>query len=145
MSILTYLRNKRAPYVLAAGLAASLFTGCVRKESRTELSDILHQNANVVRMEHRNRWMQSIPMRVGKITTIQYIHHPERNIIVLDGEVDFEINNKEIYGRFKEGDYADVLYRESYKLTFEDLNGDGVKEQTGKTLTGYEFVDAQKR
>jgi hypothetical protein len=137
MSILTYLRNKTTPYILAAGLSVISLIGC--KETRTELSDIIHEDAKVTSKYHRNSFYQ--PIIIGKMVT--GYPRSEINKITFDGLVDFEVDNKEIYSKFKEGDIADISYRESYELTFEDLDKDGIKEQTEKIFTGYEFVDAQ--
>jgi len=140
MIVLNYLRTKIAPYILAVGLFASLVSGC--KETRKELSDLLHEDARVMSMEHHSSWIQLMPMQVGEVTTMMTIVHPERNEIKFEGKVNFELNNKQIYGRFNKDDSADVSYREEYELTFEDLDKDGVKEQTGKVLMDYKFVDA---
>lgn len=143
MSILNYLRNKSAPYILSVGLASSLLTAC--KQVKTEISDVLHEDAKVVGMEHKNSWMQPMPIHAGKIRTIYFIHHPERNIISFDGKVDFEINNKEVFSRFKQGDSASVSYRQSYRLTFDDIDGDGKKDLVNKVLVDYDFLDAQPK
>jgi hypothetical protein len=145
MSNLHYLKQRAATYIVAAGLAASVLTGCTGTETRKELSDIIHENAKVVRMEHHSSWIQLIPIRVGKTLTFLYVPYPEKNIIEFDGKVDFEMDREDIFDRFKEGDNADITYRICYQLTFEDRDGDGNKEQTGIQLTGYDFVDAQPK
>lgn len=139
---MNYLR-KPAMYLSAAVLAASFLTGC--KDTRTELSDVIHEDAKVAKMEHHSSYITLVPMRVGKVTIMNQIHHPERNNITFKGKLKFEVDNKKIYKRVKLGDKADVSYRESYKLTFEDLNKDGKKEQISREFSDYVFVDAQPK
>lgn len=145
----TKMKSKSFLYAIVGvgSLLAASFTGinCSRRETRTELSDVLHEDARIVSMEHRNAWLQPIRHKVGKNTITTYIRHSEKNKIEFGGKVDFEINNKAIYERFKEGDLADISYRENYKLTFEDLDGDGKKEETGRVLKEYVFVDAVRK
>ncbi len=141
MNLLNYLRNKATTHLLLAGLTVGLVTGCDRKEIQTELSDILHEDAKVISTDHKKRFFQ--PIMIGKM--LSGISHPAVYKVTFDGEVDFEIDNKEIYDRFNRGDIVDVLYRKSYQLTFEDLNKDGKKEQISRILTGYEFLDAQPK
>ena len=143
MNIINYFKNKPLRCFLATGLALSLLTGC--KEYRTELSDILHEDAKVVRMEHEDFHMRMVPMLFDDHLIMRTETDPEENIIEFDGPVDFKVDDGEIYNRFKKGDAADVSYRESYSLTFEDLNEDMIKEQTAKKFIGYKFVDAQPK
>lgn len=133
--------------IVGAGalLCASLTNCNCRRETRTELSDILHEDARVTSMQHSDAWKEQIRGGNGASLSIGEINRPEENRINFGGKIKFNVNNKEIYERFKEGDLVDVSYRENYKLTFQDLDGDGEKEQTGKTLKGYVFVDAQKK
>ena len=135
MKALRELIRKTAPYIMAIGLGTSLFS-C--RETKTELSDVLHEDAKVISMYHRNRYFVPIPM--GKM--IGLMPHQEVNEIKFEGDIDFSLDDEKIFKRFKEGDNADVSYREIYKLTFEDLNKDGIKEQTSKYLEGYKFIDA---
>ncbi len=123
--------------ILIGGLAVSLLTGC-KRETRTELSEVLHEDAVVTSRDYTSRWVQILPC--GK--TIIPITHPESYSISFDGKIDFDSSDEEVYSRFKEGDTADVSYREVYKLIFEDLDKDGKKEQIGRVFDGYEFEDA---
>ena len=113
------MRNKLAQYILAVGLSLTLFNGC--REVRKGLSDVLHEDALVVEMEHQNSRTTSFPTIVGKMAIMHHVCYPERNMILFDGKVDFEIDNKEIFSRFNQGDSANVSYREVYKLTFDDF------------------------
>ncbi|MDP1695281.1 MAG: hypothetical protein Q8L29_00005, partial [archaeon] len=115
-------------------------TGC--KEEKNVSSDILHEDAKVMSMHHEDARNQAVmigPRIMGSRTS------PEINKIKFDGRIDFEIDDKNIYEQFKKGDTADISYRENYTLIFEDLDRDGEKEQTGKTLTGYVFVNAKPK
>lgn len=129
------------------GIAAVALTAmaCSGRETRTELSNILSEEATVAGKRHTNAWTQIIPMHIGKTTTIIPIHHSERNVTTFTGVVRFEVNDKDVYNRFDIGDKAYLFYRESIEFTFEDLDKDGTKEQTGRLVTGYEFYDAQAK
>ena len=123
---------------MAAGLIAGL-AGCARQETVTEFSATLHEDAVVTYACHHEACFQ--PVVVGKYTF--NVFYPEINTIIFDGETDFEIDSKEIYNRFKEGDEAEVSYRNVYRLVYEDFDMDGKKELVERTLTGHEFIDAR--
>lgn len=136
------MKNKSRSYLLATGLAAGLamnvISGC-NTETRTELSDILHEDAKVTTKQHTSHRLY--PIMYGKILIMQ--NHNAKNIIKFNGKINFEINNEEIYNRFNEGDIVDIFYKNKYKLTFKDINKDGTKELVSKVIEEYEFVDAQ--
>lgn len=74
MMIMSYAK-KIAPYFLAIGLVGSLF-GC--KETRKELSEILHEDAIVTNMEHHNSYVQLMPMFYEKTITYITMHYREK-------------------------------------------------------------------
>lgn len=69
----------------------------------------------------------------------------KKNKITFSGKINFNLDNKEVYNKFNLGDSAEVSYREIYLTTFDDLDKDGKKEQIGKVLEGYQFIDAQPK
>lgn len=137
MEFINSLRKKSLPYLLAISLAVSILSGC--KEHKTEYSEPKHEEATVIYKHHRVSWMQPIPC--GKSFT--YIIHPARYDTTFTGSIEFEVNDSQIFNRFEEKDLADVTYREVYKLTYDDLDGDGKKELLERKLKEYEFLDAQ--
>ncbi len=110
-------------------------------ETKTELSDFLYENAKVTSMYHKDA--RRSPVFFYRVVVM--IPHPAENKITFDGQIDFEINNLEIYSRFKLGDSAVVSYRTSYKVTYEDLDGNGINEPTKKEFIDYHFIDAQPK
>ena len=48
-----------------------------------------------------------------------------------------------MFNRFNINDAVQVTYQEMFRSTYQDIDGDGKEDLTGKTLTGYKFVDAQ--
>lgn len=133
-------------YILAASLALSL--SC--NKSERELSQILHTDAIVENREYTAPVMHEIHLakyEFGEHTyQKQTVKVREKNIIEFKSDrLKFWVDNKEIYNRFKIGDKADVTYKENYKLIYEDLDDDGIKESIDKYILNYEFIDAQPR
>ena len=121
-----------------AGLAI-LSMGC--SEKRTEISDVIEEEAKVTNMHHSPS--RTVPYSTGKAAGVRY--HPEENWVTFDGEVDFTVNNRDIFGRFKKGDTAVVRYRNRWKVTLDDTDGDGKKEVVSREQASPEFVDAIPR
>jgi hypothetical protein len=135
MKLVKYLRNG----ILSAAL---LMAGC--KEYKTEYSEVMHENATVASMYHEDNWIQMMPVMIGDNVGIIPISHPEINWITFDGQVDFDIDNEEIFNRFNKNDSADISYREIYRTVYDDGDGDGKKELLEKKIRGYYFIDAQR-
>ena len=116
-------------------IALATITGC--KEYRTEYSEIKHGNASVELHYHRPY------MHVGG-GRLFIRSHPAQYHVKFSGDVNFEINNKNIFNRFKDkSSLVDVSYREIYFSVYDDTDRDGQKELIKRKLQGYEFVDAQ--
>jgi hypothetical protein len=133
-----HLIKKTAPLLFLLG-ATALSTGC--KDSRLEYSEMMYEPAKVTQKEHHGSWIQ--PMMVGKVWT--YIHHPEQNILRFSGEIPFRIDDKSLYKRLNTNDSVTVSYREVYKITMDDINNDGLKEDIAVAIKGCEFFDAVKK
>jgi hypothetical protein len=140
MNLLKNLKRKLMVPVLVTGLVGISLTGC---NKRIETSEKLFEDAKVVEMEHKDSYRkQEYGLKYDGKLGWRTVNHPEKNIVKFDGEVDFEVDNKEIYGMFKEGDTARVCYKESYLITFGDLDKDGEKEEIDRQVRGYQFLDA---
>ncbi len=130
MTLIDCIKKKALPIVLGVSLAANLFGGC--KEHRTEYSEPKHQEAVV-----GYKYFSPSRMKGAGILRNFYIR--------FEGPVDFEVYDSKIYERFNEKDKADVSYREVFKSTWDDTDGDGKKELLEKKLVKYEFIDAQPK
>lgn len=79
---------------------------------------------------------------------IGLIKVPEEYKVTLDvGEVSFLFSGrsdevKGLYNNFTQDEHIQVSYREIFKLTYEDLDGDGKRELKSKELTEYDFIRA---
>ncbi len=69
---------------------------------------------------------------------------PEKYEVVFSGKVDFEVDNKEIFDRFKLEDKADVSYQEVYGAVYE-YNEDTIEKEKllERKFLENKFVDAQ--
>jgi hypothetical protein len=142
MSLLKNLKKSLIIPAGVAGLVGITLAGCNQKMVESEQ---LFEYAKVIRMEHSDSYsVPEVGFDFDGDLTLHNVDYPEKNIIEFDGKVDFEVNNKEIYNRFKEGDSARVCYKATYWVTFEDLDKDGKKEETNREISGYRFLDAKK-
>ncbi len=156
MRINDYIKNKAIPYALAIGIGASLFTGC--KETKTELSDILHEDAivsDVVYSPSRHGSDVSPTIDItgdgGIGIAIVDVDIPEKYAIVFKCEhgkfivEGTDIEHKALWERLEEGQKVDVTYKEIYKSVYDDVDGDGENDLVSKTLIKYDFLDAQPK
>jgi hypothetical protein len=121
-------------------LAAMTLLATGNKETKIEFSDILQENAKVVKTRY-----ETARADVNVLgTQVRYTNYPPRYIVKFDGRVDFEVDSKELFDIFKEGDPAVVFYREILRRTYEDVNGDGFLEMTGSKIRGHKFVNAHR-
>ncbi|MEI7718412.1 MAG: hypothetical protein WCI72_00975 [archaeon] len=127
---------------LLAGLLIGTLSGC--NETRRELSDIVYEEAKVTQKEHSDGYTTFRIIPCGNSTMIIPSTSSDGNRVTFSGDIDFTIDNEDLYNRFNEGDLVRLGYRESYKHTFEDLNKDGVKEKTQTLFEGYVFESAEK-
>ena len=130
--------------IALAGLGIS---GC--KEGVIEYSDVKTENAKVTWKEHKDAYstMILIPMMIGKSMMLmpESIDIPEKNDIVFMGEQNFDLDNSEIFQRFKVGDKSKVSYVEKYWSTYDVHKDDGIKRRTllKREFLENKFVDAQ--
>jgi hypothetical protein len=132
MSLLKHLGRKVAPFLFATGLTTSLLGGC----SEYKYSSLLHEKAIVTDKRHIDTHLSPIP--TGK--SIILMPTPEVNQIKFDGEIDFEINNRDIYNKLDKGDLVNLYYKEKYNIKFLPFKEKKVRKIE---LIGYEFIDAQ--
>lgn len=168
MSILNYLRNKSAPYILSVGLASSLLTGC--KQVKTEISDVLHEDATVVtRIYTPSTHEPSVYLRIGGSGGVSVIGADGSVVTSMDGLIfdSSEVPEKygavfrcqhgtftsqgsdkrheDLYNKLQEGQEVDITYKEIYRATYDDIDGDGKKDLVERVLTGFDFLDAQPK
>ncbi len=160
MRINDYIKNKAMPYALAMGIGASLLTGC--KEIKTELSDILHEDAtvsDVVYIPSRHGSGSGIGPTfdmtgdggIGVAVTNVDVHIPEKYAVVFKcqhGKFIVEGTDKphkSLWEKLSEGQEVDVSYREVYKSVYDDVDGDGEKDLVSRALIKYDFLDAKPK
>lgn len=146
-NILNYLRNKSTPYILATGVAATVLAGC--KDTKTELSEILHDEATIESKQYvvhpdddQFNWGIVFGSPSAAVILSEYKHY---YIVFQSKKIRFNVYNKELFNRFNTNDIADVTYREVYRLTYDDIDGDGKTDLVNKVLTDYKFLDAQPK
>jgi hypothetical protein len=149
MGLREIIARKAMPYVLAAGILT--IAGC--KEYRTELSDVMHDEAVVTKQYVPDDdqtgtglalgvAMDNIPVGVALGSSMS---SPAKYIVHLHGKkVSFQFDSKSMYDSVNERENVRVNYREVYRNAFEDLNKDGNKELVGRMLVDYKFVNAEK-
>jgi hypothetical protein len=146
MTISNRVRTTVAPYLLTAGLAASTITGCHTRDvatqdpdsTRIELSDIIHEDAQVISTGSNSKQLSLHIPFTGKGEDIKY-QPPTEYRVVFHGAVDFMVDNEALYRRFPAGSKADVSYQKAFRISYEDA----MQVKTGKTFIGYVFVGAQ--
>ncbi len=125
--------------ILGIGAIVLSLTGCRETE---EYSEIKHENAVVSYRQYRKAHTYRSMILVRAIIPITR-HYPERWYINFDGNIDFEVDNKEIYNRFDNtGDVADISYKE-FHASIYNTNKNGKEELIWRGRSIYEFVDAQ--
>ena len=156
MKISSYIKNKAIPYTLALSIGTGLLTGC--KETKTELSDILHEDAVVSETVYS-------PSRHGSDISPTYdltgdggvgfaitsVSIPEKYAVVFKcqhGKFIVEGTDKahrDLWQRLEEGKKVDVSYKEIYKAVYDDVDGDGEKDLLSRDLVDRDFLDAQPK
>jgi len=134
-----------------AGLIVAIMAGAIigssllakpswMEEHRDGYSGPKHEDAKVS-IHYIPPQIEQVPMPQGEgINWVNYLlPHAESDVIYFDGKIDFEVDNPELAHQFKEGDKADVTFREIYSLTFQD------KKLVSKVLTGHEFIGAKPK
>ena len=149
--MLNHLRNKCFFYIFAVGLAAGLFSGC--SETKIEYSERINTAGTVIQKKHVKKSylnpMDDInPMRnIDPTFDLKKGRHitkqDEQFNVYIDTKVRrFRVNNKFLFKNVEVNSAIDVSYRERYRSTYEDIDGDGKDDLVKRVLTGYEFVDA---
>lgn len=137
-------------YGLISGLG---ILGCDRNERVVELSDLLNEECAVIARSYVPGHTEIIPTisidsEGNPSLGIESKWVPDRyrvafsggeeHIFVIDGSGKKE---KEIWGRFLEGEKAKVSFRKKYKSTYDCTKAE--KELSKKEPIGYEFIDAE--
>ena len=131
---------KNLQRLVLVGLSTLVFSfGC--KDYRIEYSEVKHETARVTLHEYvpeSTSLSFDIDMDGGISNSIDT--DPEEYNITFKGKIDFELDNKEIFDRFKLEDKADVSYKEKHGKTYDR---DGKTRYLKKDeIVGNEFVDA---
>lgn len=141
-----------------------IFGGCdfIRSlpETRTEYSDILHEDAKVVDVVYTpSRHGSGVGPSFGMTSegdaaigiAITSVSIPQKYAVVFkcqhgkfisEGE---DKRHKDLWERLQEGQDVDVTYKEIYEATYIDINKDGKKELRERKLIKYDFLDAQPK
>jgi hypothetical protein len=125
-------------FILTTGLVGVLgFTGCMYNTD----SCISHESAVVVDKYHTDAY--STPVRVGKMMSV--INHPAVNRVTFDGNIDFVVDNKDLYKKLNVGDSVNVTYNQVYRIVDSEINLDDRSGYIKLRLKGCEFIDAVKK
>jgi hypothetical protein len=141
-----------------------IFGGCdyIRSlpETRTEYSDVLHEDAKVVDVaytpsRHGSGAGPSFGMTSGgdvamglSVTSVSIpkkyavVFKCQHGKFIVEGE---DEEHKKLWERLQEGEDVDVTYREIYETTYQDYDKDGKKEFIERKLIDYDFLDAQPK
>lgn len=158
MKIIKNLRNRIFPYLILTSLGSILLTGC--EQTKTELSDILHEDAivsDVVYSPSNHGSGVGPTFNIGAEDTpgvglaVTSVSIPEKYAVVFKckhGKFIVEgtdNEHKKLWERLEQGQEVDVTYREFYRCTYDDIDKDGKKELINKELIDYDFLDAQPK
>ena len=78
----------------------------------------------------------TVPEKFGAVFQCQH------GIFTSEGS---DARHKALHDKLKNGMKVDVLYKEIYTETYDDLNKDGKKEMIDRTMTGLDFLDANPK
>jgi len=127
--------------LILIGSATCTIFGC--KEKRTEVSNLLHEDAVVTSSEY-------IPGEDNLVVGVA-LNNPALGIamsskeqyrVAFKGEnLDFTVNSSYLYAFLDVGSVVDVSYKEIYKCTYDDLDGDGKKDLVKKVLKKQEILE----
>lgn len=158
MTLQETLKRKITPFALSIGLASGII-GC--KETRTELSDVLHEDAVVLETvytpsQHGSNISPTYTFgesggNVGFAMTS--VHLPEKYAVVFkcrDHGVKFIVQGtskeyRSLWDKLEEGQIVDVFYRHVYESVYDDVENDGKKDLISKKLVKYDFLDANPK
>lgn len=154
MSIIKYLGKKAAPYILAAGLAAGLFSGC--KKILIEYSVPLNTPGTVAEKKHiKESYMNPadninpmrdidplFDMRHGRFITKQ---NEEFNVYVDTLVGRFRANNRALFDSVEANSSVEVSYCERFRSIYYDADKDGKEDLVERTFEGYELLNIQPK
>lgn len=156
---------------LAIGLLlATTATGCNCADTRSEMSDIIHEDARVAnRVFTPSRHDTELEfsafntgsfgvsysgnpgLHIGNNLQVSSVEVPEKYAVVFECQhggfisQGSDLRHQSLYEKLKGVGVVDVTYRELFKATYQDLDKDGKKELTSRVLVGYDFLDAVPR
>ena len=144
--------------------------GC--KDIKTEKSDVMHEEGKVIVATHSpsrhdiniGKKMMDNPLDLGATdysgrsgiavgnVVISHTEVPEKFGVVFQcqhGEFTIEGSkpkHKALYNKLIgwQGKKVDITYMEMYRVTYEDKDEDGIKEETERVLVDLDFLDADK-
>lgn len=118
-------------------------SGC--KEYKIEYSEIKHETARVSLQEYvpESTNMSRNVDSEGDVSFSVDTDPTEYNI-AFKGKIDFKLDNKEIFDRFKLEDKADVSYTEVYWAVYDKFKDDGIERRKllERKFLENKFVDA---
>jgi len=151
------MRNKYS-FLTSLLLSSSFVLGCSGRETRREVSDILHEDAIVVDVVYTPSRHGSgaglgptidFDGNIGISFSSVSVNIPEKYAVVFKCEhgkfisAGTDARHKELWERLQEGQDVDVTYREIFESTYEDIDKDGKKDLIKRKLIAYDFLDAQ--
>lgn len=145
--------------------------GCSDIKTRTETSDILHEDAAVLsRIYTPSRHDSGLDMtavnlsdnigvgfgggvgiRIGGGLQISSTIIPERYGAVFQCQhgtftsEGSDNRHRDLYNKLHEGQKVDVTYKEIYTATYKDVNGDGKEDLVSRVLVNLDFLDANPK
>lgn len=175
MTFKEYIKKAWLPYVLAGGLVIGIApliyetirSGC--KEVKTETSDVLHEDATIVTRIHSPSTHKTElsprlvkvgsgfgisehgvgPSFGGIVITCSTVHEKygavfkcQHGTFTSQGS---DERHKNLYDKLQDGQEVDVTYKEIYRTTYKDTDGDGKKDLIERVLIGFDFLDANPK
>lgn len=147
MSLMDYLRKESAACILV-GLTSSFLIGC--NESRTELSDVLQDEAVVTQKKHipkKDQLATGVALGVGindigsgVALGVAMSEHEKYSITFRGKKITLRLNDSTVFNRFDSSDVVDITYKEKYFSTY-DSDGKLIK----KELIGYKLISAEPK
>ncbi|MCX6711266.1 MAG: hypothetical protein NTZ02_04230 [Candidatus Woesearchaeota archaeon] len=167
--MISYLKRKILPCFLAGALALGTVAGC--KDIHTEISNVLHEDATVVMKTYTPERFETevvlraiggptgvgmdyngnVGMGVRNMQQMNTIWIREEYAVVFQcQDRTFEVKgserkNKNLYDKLQEGQDVDVTYKEAYRVTYDDIDGDGKKDLVQRVLIDFYFLDANPK
>ncbi|HIG94074.1 MAG: hypothetical protein QT05_C0030G0012 [archaeon GW2011_AR13] len=159
--------------IILAGTIGIGLTGC--KEVKKEISNVLHEDAIVItKIYTPSRHDTDIELKAMNLVgegagSISMDYDGDLGIGIEDGlQISFsevpekygvvfkcqhgtftsqgsDERHKELYRKLQNNQEVDVTYKEIYRTTYDDIDGDGKRDLVEKVLTGFDFLDANPK